>query len=259
MILQVIPVVVDEGPHENRVILGRDVCCGVEPGCWRHVRAVASASGRRVAVWAAAAAEKIRPSTGTLLLTTSADPSHILLPLIPVIPSSLYYSAMDRDKKRSSLTDHPQNGGISLSTMASSYLPLHHTAPRSAATSRTRPSTPPASTYFTTFAGDPQQEPIPTPDAPTHFAFSTTLVRRAEHSPVAGRHDYSPVEGLVDKVLGRNKGAEYHGLEGGNGHALPNGVPLHGNETTSSSRFAHQTIEVSNSLINLAMCSILRT
>ncbi|KAG8995566.1 High affinity Ca2+/Mn2+ P-type ATPase-like protein [Tulasnella sp. JGI-2019a] len=131
--------------------------------------------------------------------------------------------SLDRDKKRSSLTDNPQNGGIGLATMASSYLP-HYAGGPSTTTSR-RPSTPPASSYFTTFAADPQQEPIPTANAQTHFAFSSTLVRRPEYSPTQTRHELSPTEGFMNK--------------------LPNGgaALLHGQETTSSSRYAHLTVE----------------
>ncbi|KAG8952440.1 High affinity Ca2+/Mn2+ P-type ATPase-like protein [Tulasnella sp. 424] len=142
---------------------------------------------------------------------------------------------MDRDKKRSSLTSGNPNGEISLSTMASSYLP--YGANGSAAASRTRSSTPPASTYFTTYAEDPDQEPIPTPGAQTHFAFSSTLVRRAPDSPILGKgnfHPLSPVEGLVDRVLGKEREL---GIE--DGRAPP---PSH-KEVTSSSKFAHMTIE----------------
>lgn len=144
---------------------------------------------------------------------------------------------MDRDKKRSSLTSGNPNGEISLSTMASSYLPYAANG-SAAATSRTRPSTPPASTYFTTYAEDPDQEPIPTPGAQTHFAFSSTLVRRAPDSPILGKgnfHPLSPVEGLVDRVLGKEREL---GIE--DGRAPP---PSH-KEVTSSSKFAHMTIEV---------------
>ncbi|KAG8873580.1 High affinity Ca2+/Mn2+ P-type ATPase-like protein [Tulasnella sp. 331] len=150
--------------------------------------------------------------------------------------------SVERDKKRSSLTDYPPKGGIGLVTMASSYLP----GGQSSATSRNnRPTTPPASTYFTTFAADPQQEPVPTPHAQTHFAFSSTLVRRPEHSPTAARHDMSPGESFLDRVLWRHTTPGYQELDSGNGTTAPNGnrVPHHGQETTSSSRFAHLTVE----------------
>lgn len=149
----------------------------------------------------------------------------------------------ERDKKRSSLNDYPPNGGIGLATMASSYL---SGGPSNATSRNNRPSTPPASTYFTTFAADPQQKPVPTPDAQTHFAFSSTLVRRPDHSPTLARQELGPAEGFFDKVLRRNKAPGYQELESGDGSTMPNGnvVTHHGQETTSSSRFAHLTVEV---------------
>lgn len=150
---------------------------------------------------------------------------------------------MDRDKKRSSLPSWNPNGELTLSTMVSSYLPYAANG-SSAATSRTRPSTPPASTYFTTYAEDPDQEPIPTPGAQTHFAFSSTLVRRQPDSPILGKgnfHPLSPVEGLVDRVLGKEREL---GIE--DGRARPPAPPPSHKEVTSSSKFAHMTIEVSS-------------
>ncbi|KAG8891669.1 High affinity Ca2+/Mn2+ P-type ATPase-like protein, partial [Tulasnella sp. 403] len=146
---------------------------------------------------------------------------------------------LERDKKRSSLPLHTQdtiqpNGGpIRMTTLATSYLP---NASTTQPTSRTRPATPPASTYFTTFAEDPDQEPIPTPAAQTHFAFSSTLVRRPHDSPVIGSLAAlsSPVEGFVDRVIGVHNAKE-------DGRARPPAVSH--SETTSSSRFAHMSIE----------------
>lgn len=158
---------------------------------------------------------------------------------------------VDRDKKRASLSSNDHHEGISLAAMASSYLPLGGSTSGGGATSRTRPGTPPASTYFTTFAEDPDQEPIPTPDAQTHFAFSSTLVRRATESPLMGHFHLPPVaEGLVDRVIGI-KTDTGEGLE--DGRSRP---PSH-NEVTSSSRFAHMTIDVnisSRSLFKALIC-----
>jgi len=151
---------------------------------------------------------------------------------------------MDRDKKRSS-TSSQYNDPISLSTMASSYYrPNGATSARNIST--TRPSTPPASTYFTTF-DDNDQEPIPTANAQSHFAYSTTLRRHPTEltSPNAQHFHLPPVEGFVNQVLGAVGGERWQrDIEA---EPLRNGGPPSHSEGTSSSRFAHLSIEVRSS------------
>ncbi|KAG8959193.1 High affinity Ca2+/Mn2+ P-type ATPase-like protein [Tulasnella sp. 419] len=155
---------------------------------------------------------------------------------------------MDRDKKRSSL---PSKDEIALASVASSY--LHRNAegngvgPTARSNSIGAPRTnSPASNYFTTFAEDPDQPPIPAPGAQSHFAYSTTLRRHGpETSPIAQHFHLPPVEGLVNQVLGA-VGAERWQQHPSNEPTLPvNGfAPSSASkESTASSRFVHMTAD----------------
>ncbi len=173
--------------------------------------------------------------------TTNANddptrPSHLTSP-----PS---LSMDPRDKKRSSLiySNGTLNGeSHGMSSVASSVLPLHHSHHGQSSTSR-RSATPPASTYFTTYAQDPDHAPVPGPEAQGHFAFSSTLVRRAPESPTAMRFDLSPIEGMFDRLRGAVGMGEEMDLGGDDGRSRP---PAAHSEVTPSSKFAHMSIDVS--------------
>ncbi|KAL4249588.1 High affinity Ca2+/Mn2+ P-type ATPase-like protein [Abortiporus biennis] len=89
---------------------------------------------------------------------------------------------MGIERKRTPVSDPILTGGSAFSTASSSG---NAAFSRVVSTSSRPPrnGSPPASTYFSQFNGDHQHEPQPTPDAPSHFAYSTTLRR---HHPDGG-------------------------------------------------------------------------
>lgn len=78
-------------------------------------------------------------------------------------------------------------GESSFATAASSSSARsrHGFTNRSATLPPQRPDSPPASAYFSDFAGDDTRPPQPTPDAGSHFAYSTTLRRHHPEGPLA--------------------------------------------------------------------------
>jgi Ca2+-transporting ATPase len=119
----------------------------------------------------------------------------------------------------------------SSSSSAFSTLPragrAHYQAPRS--------ESPPASTYFPDVSEDVDGEPLPTADADSHFAYSTTL--RRHHTEVE-----EEVQSLWQKFVRHVTGqGEYETLD--SGHA---NVPSATDERkdTLSAKYALYTVEV---------------
>ncbi|KAI0090797.1 Ca-transporting ATPase [Irpex rosettiformis] len=91
------------------------------------------------------------------------------------------------DRKRSALSELGGGGESSFATAASSSSARsrYGFTNRSATLPPQRSDSPPASAYFSEFAGDDTQPPQPTPDATSHFAYSTTLRRHHPEGPLA--------------------------------------------------------------------------
>lgn len=169
---------------------------------------------------------------------------------------SLPILGMGHDKKRSSLQMSPESmlpGHASSFSTASSLsrqpLPVRtygHVA---------RSPSAPASSYFSNLDG--QEEPIVSPDANVHFAYSTTLRRHPTESPLThhgqGQPSFSSFGSVVisdapklwDRIISRVTGRPSSEERMTNGSA--NGyTPIpQSQQETPSSKFAHFTVEVS--------------
>lgn len=143
-------------------------------------------------------------------------------------------------------------------TISTSAHTVHYSMPSTGHTlpDRSRPPSPPASSYFPFVADTQFGEPQPAAGASSHFAYSTTL-RRHRHSESIGfipqkLSDIAPgvtAENLLQKALGAVTGRRSNDvLE--NGYSLVNGrsnSPRTNREErrdTPSARFAHWSIEV---------------
>ncbi|KAG9105194.1 High affinity Ca2+/Mn2+ P-type ATPase-like protein, partial [Ceratobasidium sp. 392] len=157
---------------------------------------------------------------------------------------------MDHDKKRASL---PEPASLRLDTgigHASSYARGQSTMMSRSGTSHSRHPSPPAQSYFES-PRDGTSAPHPiSPDASSHFAYSTTLRRHGVgDSPTAGRKlSLELAGGLVDKVWNSARNRESGGhLEGGYGaEAIGMGMqPMVGKhaEDTASGKYASMSIQ----------------
>ncbi|KAG8699087.1 High affinity Ca2+/Mn2+ P-type ATPase-like protein [Ceratobasidium sp. 395] len=159
---------------------------------------------------------------------------------------------MDHDKKRASLTEpvplHLDTGvGV-----ASGYARGQSTMMSRAGTSHSRHPSPPAQAYFESPRdGTGPPHPI-SPDATSHFAYSTTLRRHGVHdSPTAGRRmSLELAGGLVDKVwhsTWNRESGQGGQLESGYGaEAAGMGMqPMGGKhaEDTASAKYASMSIQ----------------
>ncbi|QRV86940.1 calcium transporting, ATPase type 2C [Ceratobasidium sp. AG-Ba] len=158
---------------------------------------------------------------------------------------------MDNDKKRASLTEPVQ---IPLDTgvgVTSGYARGQRTMLNRAGQSVSRHPSPPAQAYFESpVDGSGPPHPI-SPEAGSHFAYSTTLRRHGvADSPTAGRRvSLEAATGLVDKVWSStwNKDAGgQNSLESGYG-ADAAGLGLRSlgqhSEDTVSAKYAHMSIQ----------------
>ena len=151
------------------------------------------------------------------------------------------------------LSTFPEPSIVSTSahSMLHSMSPASHPAP-----DRSRQPSPPASSYFPTFADTQFGEPQPTPGATSHFAYSTTL--RRHHAEPMGLipqklSDIAPgvaAEGWLQKALGAVTGQRSRddALESGYSLVNDHSTPLRPNREekpdTPSARFAHWSVEV---------------
>lgn len=89
------------------------------------------------------------------------------------------------------------------STAASTYSrqPVSRNGAYNSVPAQPRPESPPASAYFSGFAG-PHDEPLPTPDASAHFAYSTTLRRHNVEAAASSeqREGFGSLQPLVSRV-----------------------------------------------------------
>lgn len=171
---------------------------------------------------------------------------------------------------------------IPTATSSASALSRHAVSARPVAASNPgRPSSPPASSYFSPFSGEHNEEPQPaSSEAQTHFAYSTSLVRHRENSlglplPVTSA-------GLIQNFGELKSAAEAGGAAGvwqrtadtvkawftfdrrekdeGYGR-LPTSAQKEEQRQTPSEVYAHHTAEVcptSNNLIYACWVSITR-
>ena len=114
-----------------------------------------------------------------------------------------------------------------------------------------RPESPPASAYFSGFAG-PHDEPTPTADAPAHFAYSTTLRRHSVEAVAPQRHSFGPLRPFVSTVaeVGGWLQGWADGVKGGltRDNSLENGWgdPSQAHQPqreTPSAKYAHVSVE----------------
>lgn len=110
------------------------------------------------------------------------------------------------DKKRASLNELPEDvvGPMStFSTASSTYArqPVSRNGGYHNIAAQPRTESPPASAYFSGFAG-PHDEPTPVADAESHFAYSTTLRRHNVESiatPAPGQ-SFGPLQPLITNI-----------------------------------------------------------
>jgi P-type Ca2+ transporter type 2C len=103
-----------------------------------------------------------------------------------------------------------------------------------------RSESPPASTYFPDLSEDPDGEPLPTADADSHFAYSTTLRRHHRERSMSMEAE---VQSLWQKFLRHVSGQDqYERLE--SGPADVSSVGPEERKDTLNARFAHCTVEV---------------
>ena len=123
------------------------------------------------------------------------------------------FPASSKRPSSMSRTTSAQTSNVELATIGEPSVSAHSRFYSMSSTSypppeHNRSPSPPASSYFTSFADTEFGEPQPTPGATNHFAYSTTL--RRHHAEPMGLvppklSDIAPVaaaEGLFDKVLG---------------------------------------------------------
>ncbi|KAI0314585.1 Ca-transporting ATPase [Amylostereum chailletii] len=107
-----------------------------------------------------------------------------------------------------------------------------------------RPSSPPASAYFSKFVGD--EQPQASADAPAHFAYSTTLRRHPdEHFDILSPHSarlpaLEAQAGLWDRIVEMVTGRKDRADAAENGYAP---VPKAEQQDTASARFSGYTAE----------------
>ena len=138
-----------------------------------------------------------------------------------------------------STISEPSLVSTSAHSIRSSASTADHPASESA-----RPASPPASSYFPTCA-DQYGEPQPTPDATSHFAYSTTLRRHRTESIDLVPHklsDIAPAQGLLQKAIGLVTGQRYRDDTPENGYTQT-GIREERRDTPSA-RFAHWSVEV---------------
>lgn len=112
-----------------------------------------------------------------------------------------------------------------------------------------RSPSPPASSYFPSFADSEFGEPQPTPGATSHFAYSTTLRRHTDPMGLAPQKlSDGSTEGLLQKALrvvtgtrSRDDEASYSLV---NGRSSPPRTIREEKRETPSARFAHWSVEV---------------
>ncbi len=116
-----------------------------------------------------------------------------------------------------------------------------------------RTPSPPASAYFPLLSADTNTRLRPTPDAESHFAYSTTL--RRHHSEARAASLASPAvfaaavnaeatslwTRLVNTITGKSTN-EYQAVE--NGRNTPPITQRTESKDTASAKFAHHTVEV---------------
>jgi P-type Ca2+ transporter type 2C len=160
------------------------------------------------------------------------------------------------DKKRDSLNDLPENDlSMNIFATANSTHSRQRIARNGAYNSvpaQPRPESPPASAYFSGFAG-PHEEPLPTPGAQAHFSYSTTL-RRHNVDAVASpeQQGFGPLQPLVSSVEEASawlrrlandmRGGESHEDTLENGWSEPS-HPHRSHQETPSVKYAHLPIE----------------
>lgn len=151
------------------------------------------------------------------------------------------------DKKRSSLTNLPEEiVQMTAFSTASSAFTTGNTVSRSAHNTNSganqRSDSPPASTYFSGFSG-PHYEPLPTPDALAHFAYSTTLRRHhVETSITPDMPILGPLQPIVASVEEAGGWFKKFGIGTSRSHdeLLPAPPP----RLTPAAKYAHLTVEV---------------
>jgi P-type Ca2+ transporter type 2C len=110
-------------------------------------------------------------------------------------------------------------------------------------------SAPPASAYFSPTNGDNDAVPKPTPDAPAHFAYSSTLRRNPEEhilSPHSAHYHMANAEGAAAGIWSKLTGvlggqSSREAAAGTNGYSS---IPKQSQEVTASARFASLSAEV---------------
>ncbi|CCM01016.1 uncharacterized protein FIBRA_03064 [Fibroporia radiculosa] len=146
---------------------------------------------------------------------------------------------------------------VPTATTSASALSRHAVSARAPVT---RPSSPPASSYFSPFSGDHDEVPKPTtPGASSHFAYSTTLVRHPHREgtlglPLPGNSAVLPkleelravaesegATGLWQRTVGAVK--SFFGQKVSSYDRLPTTQPKEDRKDTPSAVFAHHTIE----------------
>lgn len=156
-----------------------------------------------------------------------------------------------QDKKRgspnhTSENDVPMNAFSTASSTHSRQRVTHNPGYNSVPI-QPRPESPPASSYFSGFAG-PHDEPLPTPDAQAHFAYSTTLRRHnvdAVASPEFGA--WQPLVSRVEEAGGWLRRVA-NDVRGEREDALENGwiepaQPHRPQQETPSVKYAHLPVE----------------
>lgn len=150
------------------------------------------------------------------------------------------------DKKRSSLTNlSDEVVQMSAFSTASSTFTTRNTVSRGAHSSNSgtnqRPDSPPASAYFSGFSG-PHYEPLPTPDALAHFAYSTTLRRHHIETPITPDLPMlGPLQPIVASVEEAGGWLKRFGIGTSQSRDMSNHVSPP--KLTPAAKYAHLTIE----------------
>jgi P-type Ca2+ transporter type 2C len=172
------------------------------------------------------------------------------MPLPNSTASTSTSSGMGYERKKRVLSHIPLSSPMATSSASNYRTTTTPTAYQTTHPNHSRVSSPPASAYFPLLSPDVNGRFVPTPNAESHFAYSTTLRRHQSEGAAAlkspavfaaavNAEASSLWTRLVDTVTGRQTN-EYQRVENGTSSATKADA-----KDTASAKFAHYPVDVS--------------
>jgi len=158
-------------------------------------------------------------------------------------------SGMGYERKKKSLSNIPLFSPTATSSASNYRTNDSPSAYRAAYPNHPRSPSPPASAYFPLLSADANARFRPTPDAESHFAYSTTLRRHQSEGAAALKSPAifaaavnAEASGLWTRAVNTFTGRETNDRRDENGAAGTSGDEV---KDTASAKFAHHPVDVS--------------